>query len=388
MTVFYAIIYSMRKNFQYRLFPTRKQTSALNTQLEECRWLWNRLLEERKTAYEVRKEPLSLYMQHARLPSLKKERPSLALAHSQVLQNVGLRLDLAFKAFFRRVKAGEKPGYPRFRGIGRYDSMTFPQAPSGCCLKEGRLAVSKIGSNKIKAHRPPEGTEKTCTIRRTSTGKWYATFSCDIGTPIPLPPSEKRVGIDVGLTTFAHLSTGETVENPRFFRTDERALAKVQRKLAKAEKGTPERIRRRKPVSRIHERIGWRRKNFAHQESRKIINRFGAIAVEDLSMNRMIHNRCLSKSIGDAAWATFLGLIVGKAESAGRQVIRVNPAYTSQDCSGCGHRQELRLSNRLYRCSCCGLEINRDHNASLNILAVGLHSLGLAPRSPRIHAGE
>ena len=275
----------------------------MNTQLEECRWLWNRLLEERKTAYEERKESLTLYMQHSRLPSLKDERPSLTLVHSQVLQNVGVRIDLAFKAFFRRMKADEKPGYPRFRGIGRYDSMTFPQAPSGCQVKEGRLVVSKTGSIKIKIHRPPEGNPKTCTLRRTSTRKWYATFSCDIGTPSPFPPSEERVGIDVGLTTFAHLSTGETIKNPRFFRTEERELAKAQRKLAKAEKGTPERTRQCKPVSRIHERIGWRRKNFAHQEARKIVDRFGVIAIEDLSVNRMIHNRCFSKGIGDAAWA-------------------------------------------------------------------------------------
>lgn len=386
--MFCAMLSNMRKTYKYRLFPTRRQVSVFNIQIEECRWLWNRLLGERKTAWEDRKESLSLYSQHLRLPRLKAERPGLTLVHSQVLQNVCLRLDLAFKAFFRRVKAGENPGYPRFRGAGWYDSMTFPQAPSGCCIKNGRLAVSKVGHIKTKIHRPPEGRPKTCTIRRTSTSKWYVTFSCEIETPAPLPVSGKQVGIDVGLATFAHLSTGETVDNPRFFRTDEYALAKAQRRLSKSAKGTPERTKRRKPVSRIHERIGWRRNNFAHQEARKIVDRFDVIAVEDLSVNRMIHNRCLSKSISDAAWGLFLGLIVGKAESAGRQVVQVNPAYTSQDCSGCGHRQALKLSNRLYRCPCCGLELNRDHNASLNILAVGLHSLGLAPRSPRIHAGE
>lgn len=211
----------------------------------------------------------------------------------------------------------------------------------------------------------------------------FVCFSCEVEAD-PLPASEEAVGIDVGLTTFATLSTGEAVPNPRFFRRDERALAKAQRRLSKVEKGTPERARRRQVVARIHERITNRRNDFAHQTARKIVNRFGVIAVEDLSINRMVHHRCLAKSIHDAAWAQFTQVLSDKAESAGRKMACVNPAYTSQTCSACGHRQRLELADRLFRCPCCGLSLDRDQNASLNIKALGLQSVGLVPGSPRL----
>ena len=228
-------------------------------------------------------------------------------------------------------------------------------------------------------HRPLEGKPKTCTVRRASTGKWYASFSCEVQSPPALPPSAKRVGIDVGLTSFAVLSTGESIDNPRFFRSEEKALAKASRRLSKEAKETPERERRRRVVARVHERIGFRRRDFAHQEARKIVNRFGFIAVEDLEVNRMVHSHCLAKSITDVAWALFFLLLFGKAEEAGRTAVKVNPAYTSQDCSRCHHRQKLPLSERTYRCPCCGLEIGRDHNAALNILSLGLQGLGIQP---------
>lgn len=381
----------MLKTFQYRLYPTKKQESALRAQLNECRWLYNQFLEKRKTTYEKTGHGLSYHEQAVSLPRLKAERPSLALVHSQVLQNVAVRIDLAFKAFFRRCKAGEKqPGFPRFRGQGRYDSMTFPQAPSGCELRDGFLRLSKIGAVKVVLHRKMLGTPKTCTIKRSTTGKWYACFSCEVSAPKPLKRSKEQVGIDVGLTTFATLSTGESIDNPRFFRTDEKALAKAQRRLSKVEKGTPERAKRRKPVARIHERIAFRRNDFAHQTARRLVNRFGFLAVEDLEVNRMVHNHCLAKSIADAGWSLFFALLFFKAANAGRIAVKVNPAYTSQDCSACGHRQKLPLAERIFRCPCCRVVLNRDHNASSNILrlGLGLQAVGPTPRSRRVHATE
>src|SRR5437867_11784870 len=162
-----------RKTFQYRLYPTREQEAKMQATLDGCRWLYNHLLEARKTAWEQRQETLGLYDQHATLPALKVARPSLATVHSQVLQNVAVRIDLAFKAFFRRVKAGEEPGYPRFRGCDRYDSFCYPQAPSGCKLNGDRLTLSGIGTVKAVLHRPIEDAVKTCCVRRASTGKWY-----------------------------------------------------------------------------------------------------------------------------------------------------------------------------------------------------------------------
>lgn len=372
---------SVRKTFLYRLYPTPRQKHLMSQTLEECRWLYNRLLEERKLAWEEGEVSISLYDQHRRLIPLKAERPSLGAVHSQVLQNVALRIDLAFKAFFRRCKAGEKPGYPRFRGAGWYDSFCYPQAPSGCKLEGSSLHLSKIGVVRVVLHRPLDRTPQTVCIRRSATGKWYAVFSCEVESS-PLPPLDNAVGIDVGLERFAVLSDGESIENPRFFRQEEKALARAQRRLSREAKGTAKRLRRRKVVSHIHERISNRRSNFAHQHSRRLVNRFQVIAVEDLAVNRMVHNHCLAKSIMDAAWSQFTACLSYKAENAGRSFVAVGPAYTTQDCSRCGHRQVMPLSERVYRCPCCRLELDRDHNASLNIRALGLQSLGLALEAP------
>jgi putative transposase len=298
-----------------------------------------------------------------------------------------MRIDLAMKAFFRRVKAGEKPGYPRFRGAGRYDSFCFPQAPSGCRLEGDRVHLSKIGAVRVARHRPLEGSPKTVCVRRSATGKWYVTFSGEVEAT-PLPPLGNAVGIDFGLTNFAALSTGETIEPPKFFRQEEKALARAQRRLSKEVKGTAKRRKRRQVVARVHERIANRRHNFAHQQSRNIVNRFQVIAVEDLAVNRMVHNHCLAKSITDAAWSQFAACLSYKAESAGRSFVAVNPAYTTQDCNRCGHRQPVLLAERVYRCSCCSLELGRDHNASLNIRALGLQSLGLSLEAPAFMRGE
>jgi putative transposase len=370
----------MRKTFKYRLYPTKHQQRLLEQQLEECRWLYNHLLAERRDAWEQRQESVRLYAQQATLPALKAERPALAGVQSQVLQNVAVRIDLAFQAFFRRCKAGETPGYPRFRGQGRYDSLTFPQVPVGCKLETAtqRLYVMHVGRIKLVYHRPLEGTPKTATIRRSSTGKWSVSFACECVEPSPLPATGQQVGIDVGLKTFATLSTGDEVANPRFFHHEEQALAKAQRRLAKAEKGTPERAERRKVVARVYERVAWRRGDFAHQHSRHIVNRFDLIAVEDLAVHRMTHHHCLAKSIHDAAWSQFADLIAYKAAWAGRRYVAVNPAYTSQECSQCGHRQTMPLAERTYTCPCCGVVLDRDLNASLNILSVGQHALASA----------
>jgi putative transposase len=245
-----------------------------------------------------------------------------------------------------------------------------------------------VGQVKIVRHRPLEGIPKTATIRRSQTGKWYVSFSCECTEPAPLQETEQPVEIDVGLKTFAMLSTGEAIANPRFFRQEEQALAKAQRRFSKEERGTRERAKRRRVVARIYERMVWRRGDFAHQHSCRIADHFDVIAVGDLAVNQMAHNHCLAKSIHDAAWRQFANLLSYKAAWAGRRYVAVNPAYTSQDCSRCGHRQSLSLSDRIYTCPACGVVLDRDLNAAKSILGLGLQSLGHAPRSPRNYARE
>jgi putative transposase len=359
----------------------------MSKMLDQCRWLYNNTLAYRKDAWEQQQRNAGWYETQARIPALKQQCPTLKSVHSQVLQNVTQRVDLALQAFFRRVKASEKPGYPRFRGKGRYDSMCYPQYGNGANLAGDILHLSKVGPVKVVLHRPIEGTPKTVCIRRSSTGKWYVTISCE-WEPTPLPPSPEQVGIDVGLRSFATLSTGEALPNPRFFRSEQSALAKASRALSKQEKGTPERTKRRKVVARVHERTRWRREDFAHQHSRRIVNRFGLIAVEELAVKRMLHNHCLAKSISDAAWSSFAQLLSCKAGWAGRVLVRVNAAYTSQMCSGCGHRlapdSRLSLGDWIFNCPCCNIQIDRDRNAALNILALGQQSMGPIPRSPQL----
>ena len=386
----------MRKAFKFRIWPTSRQETLLNHQLEECRWLYNHTLAMRKDAWEQDKCHVSYYETKRQIPILKAERPSLKEVHSQVLQNVTERVERAFQAYFRRVKAGEQEvGYPRFKGFGRYDSLTFTQVPTGCQMLGDRLSVTNVGHIKIKLHRPIVGTPKTATLTRSSTGKWYVCFSVEVE-PRRLPPNSNQVGIDVGLKTFATFSEGQEIANPRFFRKEEKHLAKVQRKLAKEVKGTPQRKFRRKAVARSHERTGWKRTNFSHQHSRKVINQFGTIFVEDLRVNRMVKNRHLSKSISDAAWSAFFEMIRAKAEDTpkgrGRIFLPINPAYTSQTCSKCGYRrvgeEKLTLSERTFDCPSCHLHVDRDLNAALNIKAVGLHSVGLPLDASAFRRGE
>jgi putative transposase len=351
--------------------------------VEECRWLSNRLREERTRAWEACQASPRLSDQHALLPALKAERPTLARVQSPVVQNVAVRLDLAFKAFFRRVQAGETPGSPRFRGVGRSDSFTFPQVPLGCHLdaEAKRLRVMNVGLVKLVLHRPLAGAPKTATIQRSSTGKWSVCCSGEGAEPSPLPPTGQHVGLDVGLSVFALPTPGEPIANPRYFRRDERALRGAQRRLSKAEPGTPERATRRWVVARLHEHIAWRRGDFAHPHSRRLVNTFDLLAVEDLSVKRMLHNHCLAKRIADAAWTQFAACLAHKAAGAGRRFVAVNPAYPSQDCSRCGHRPPLSLSDRVYQCPCGELGLDRDRNAARNILRHALDLVGLGQQS-------
>jgi len=355
----------------------------LNQQLEICRWVYNKTLGVRKDAWEKEGKTVGMYDTFNMLPGWKKEEPKFKLVHSQVLQNVQTRVELAYRAFFRRVKAGEDPGYPRFKGKGRYDSLCYPQYGNGVHLDGDLLSLSKIGQVKVALHRDLCGTPKTVCIRRTSSGKWFAALSCACE-PEPQPTELKAVGVDVGLEAFATLSNGEKVNNPRFFRKDENELAKAQRKLAREEKGTPGRAKRRKVVARLHERITNKRTDFAHKLSRRLVNTYGVIVFEDLSITNLIKNGNLSKSIADAAWHQLAQFTAYKAEDAGRLFWQVDPRNTSKKCSRCAAIVDKTLSVRVHNCPRCGLVLDRDHNAAINILALGLQRMGKIPRSPSL----
>ena len=379
------------KTYKYRIYPTKAQETILNKMLEECRWLYNKILETRKNTYEQQGISLGNYDTMTMIPAWKKHRPALKGVHSQVLQNVNIRVDLAFNAFFRRVRAGEEEvGFPRFKGYGRYDSLCYPQYGNGARLdglastrRGNNLILSKLGSVKVKLHRELCGTPKTVCVRRASTGKWFVTFACVCDTQ-PLTDEPKRIGVDVGLQTFATLSSGEKIANPRFFKREQDALAKAQRQMSKHAKGTPERAMRRKVVSRIHERITNKRTDFVHQQSRKLVNAYGVIVLEKLAVVDMMSNHTqvfgnkLNKSIADVAWSQLAQFTAYKAADAGRLFLQVDPRNTSKKCSRCGSIVVKDLCVRIHDCPHCGLVLDRDHNAAINILALGLQSVSAA----------
>jgi len=367
----------MRKTFKYRLYPSKSQRTALQGILDACRWVYNKTLEVRRDTWDERKESLSRYDTNKLLTAWKQEFEWLQDGHAQAMQDAQKRVDLAFRAFFRRVKSGENPGYPRFKGYNRYDSFTYPQEKGNWrFLDNGRLRLSKVGDVKIKLHRPLEGTPKTLTIRRDRLGNWYACFSC-IVEPKPLPPTDKVVGIDLGLTAFAVLHTGEKVKRQRWMKQDEKDLKRIQRKVSRLAKGSPERRKAVRALNHVHVRIANRRRDFAHKLSRTLVNEYQFIALEDLNIQDMQANgnKTINKGIADVAWNQFTQYCVSKAEDAGRTVVLVDPRNTTQQCSGCGKIVRKDLSVRIHECPHCGLTLCRDVNAALNILTRGLASL-------------
>lgn len=363
----------MRLTYKYRLFPTNAQRTSLERVLELCRWVYNDTLAVRKNVYEQEQKMLSLYDTNSLLTQWKADKPALKAVHSQVLQNVQERVDLAFKGFFRRVKTGEAPGYPRFKGHGRYDSFTFKQ--SGFKLVGDKLILSKIGDVRIKLHRPLGVDIKTLTVQRDSVGNWYACFSGECDTQ-PLPTNHNVVGVDLGLATFAYFSNGEKIDRQRWMSKDAKDVARLQRKKEKFAKGSPERRKVVRSLCHAYKRVANRRRNFAHQESRKLVNEYQFIAFEKLDTRKMQSsgNKVINRGIADVAWGQFVQFTTYKAENAGRGVVLIDPRDTTQACSGCGAIVPKDITVRIHDCPHCGLKISRDHNAALNVLARGLAS--------------
>jgi putative transposase len=378
----------MIRTYKYRLYPTRKQGERLTWWLDRCRELYNAALQERRDAYKMCKVSVNYYAQANQLPAIKEARPEYGEVNAQVLQNVLRRADKAYAAFFRRVKIGHKPGYPRFQGRDRYDSFTYPQWAGCMHLDNKRVTLSKLGTFKIRLHRPIQGAIKTVTIKREGE-HWYVFFACEVGIPEPLPISHEEVGIDLGITHFATLSDGTFIDNPRHTRKAEKKLIVKQQSLSCCKRGSNRRKKVKQQVSRAHRKVRNQRKDFLHKESHKLVNQYGLIVFEDLQSQNMskrakpkqdgqgiyISNGAaaksgLNKSIMDAGWGTFVSMTVAKAECAGRSVVFVNPAYTSQTCSGCGQICKKSLAERWHSCD-CGVELDRDHNAALNILRLG-----------------
>lgn len=363
---------ALRKTFKYKLIPTPAQQAGLDAVLWRCRTLYNAALDQRITAWQRCQVSVSRYEQEAELKAIRAEMPAYAAIHSHVLQDVLARLDRTYQAFFRRVQRGEKAGFPRFKGRDsrRFHSFTFKEYGNGARLDNGVLVLSKIGRLALRWSRPLEGTPKTVTISKEADG-WYVAISCAEVPVKALPLRGEETGIDLGLASFATLADGSSIANPRLFRVAEQRLKRAQRRVSRRVKGSKRRRKAVRWLAKAHAKVRRARADFHHKTALSLVRQYDTIYHEDLQTANMVQNHHLAKSISDAGWGGFLSILSFKAEEAGKTVVAVPPAYTSQACSGCGVLVQKGLSVRWHSCPDCGTSLHRDHNAALNILRRG-----------------
>jgi putative transposase len=341
--------HTVRKTYTDKLLPTPAQAQALETVLSRCRVLYNTALEQRRTWWGRGQGISATYdQQKAELPDLKVAFPEYAAINAQVLQDVLLRVERTYQACFRRVKAGETPGYPRYQGRNRSHSFTYPQYGGGAVLDGRVLSLSKLGRIPIRLHRPLEGTPKTVTLSREADG-WYASISCAEVPVQPLPSTGRETGIDMGLKVFLVTADGERVENPRHYRKAEKRLANAHRRVSRWQKGSNRRKKAVVLLARAHQHVKRQRADHHHKTALGLLRQYDTIYLEDLRIANMVRNRLLAKSISDAGWAQFRTILEAKAACAGRQMFVVPPHDTRQDCSGCGARvaKSLRVRTHL-----------------------------------------
>jgi putative transposase len=376
------------RTYEYRLYPSRDQRRRLDACLYESRLLYNEMLAREKQHYQETGKFLTKYD----LTALFKGRGG-AYVPASTVQCLADRLDKALKAFLAH--KDEDWGFPRFKSGNQWHSIQLRQlgidfASNGRVLK----VPAKLGSAlKIKMHRSLTGTPKTCYLVKRASGHWYALIACeqepmsDLSHPVDDRPA---VGIDVGLKVFLADSDGTTTPNPRFFRTSQATLRRKQRRLCARKKGSHRRRKMARSTAQTHQKIERQRRDFHFKTAKRYADAYRIIVVEDLNLRGLARSR-LAKSILDAAWGAFLSILTYKAESAGGQVIRINPRYTTQKCFKCGEYVQKSLSVRTHICPRCGYVADRDLNAAQNILKAGAPPSGtvadrlpVEPRSPRL----
>ena len=379
------------RTYKFRIYPSDSQITILNNTLELCSELYNSMLQQRIYAYRSGKK-VNYKSQQNEIPEIKNTFPEYHHIHSLVIQDVARRLDKAYGNFFRRVgekKNGKniKAGFPRFKSKDRYSSITYTQSGFSI-LDNGHVWLSKIGEVRMFMHRSVNGDIRTISVKRDSVGDWFITFTVEThsnrdkseGNEI-MQDSQfqhvKPVGIDMGLKSIITTSDGIQIDPPRSLEKSDKKLSKAQRNLSMKKKGSGKRRKAKTRVAKIHRKIERQRNDFAHKLSKYLVENHDLIVFESLNINGMVKNHHLAKSIIDAGWNHIIQYTTYKAESAGKVVILVNPRNTSRKCSKCGNiKHDLKLSDRTYHCNTCGLTIDRDLNAAINIRNMGLIKIG------------
>ncbi len=372
------------RTYKFRIYPSDAQINILNNTLEQCRDLYNAMLQQRIYAYRSGK--------NVNYNSQQDELPEYRNIRSLVMQDVARRLDKAYDSFFRRINEKRKgknirAGFPRFKSPDRYNSITYTQ--SGFKIMDnGHVWLSKIGEIRMFMHRSVNGDIKTVSVKRDPAGDWFITLTVDtcnkqdkLGEFETTQDTQfqpiKPIGVDLGLNSIITTSDWMQTNPPQFLRKTERKLTMAQRQLSRKRKGSGRRTRSRTRVAKIHRKIERQRDDFSHKLSRNLVENHDLIVFEDLSIMGMMKNHHLAKSIADASWNTIVRYTTYKAESAGKEVVLVDPRNTSKQCSKCGYiKESLKLSERIFHCDSCGIEIDRDINAAINIRNRGLKRVG------------
>ncbi len=344
------------KTYKFRLYPTRMQNTEMQKHLWISKELWNKLLEKTIKRYDKEKK----FYSKSELQLMVKKTG----LYSQTAQGIAHRLHRALQAKVKAKKEGKKWGFPRFKNFDRMKTLLYPQ--SGFSLDK-KLKVTPFGEINIKKHREMKGTVNTLTLKREASGKWFAVFCVEQEPEQPKINNGGQIGIDLGLMTFATLSNGEKIKNPHHLKTHEGRVAFYQRELSKKKKGSMNRKKAKRKVAFIHEKIANTRLDFLHKTANRLFSNYSLIAMEKLASQEMAMQGH-GKSINDAGWNMFTNVLCYKAGNAGSKVVFVNPKNTSKECSNCGRLVNKTLWDRQHNCPSCGLSIDRDINAAINIL--------------------
>jgi putative transposase len=349
----------MTRTYKYRLYPTKQQEYLMSSTIETCRRLYNSLLVER------REDHTNYYEQKRSLTGKRQHDKYLKSVHSQVLQDVVLRLDKAYQAYHARLTRK-----PTFKRRDRYNSFTYPQL-GGFKVVGQRLKLSMIGAVKVRMHRKIGGAPRTCTIIR-DIDQWYACISAEVEPEQELGEPRPAVGVDLGVQTLATLSDGATFPNLKALPKSVEKIKRLQQSLSRKKRNSKNRLKAKIALAKAWRKVRRQRDDVAHKVSHLLAEEYGTVVFEDLKIGRMVKNHSLASAILDATWGKLRQLTAYKAERRGRRVILVEPSGTSQVCSGCGEIVPKNLSVRTHICPRCGLVLDRDLNAARNILERGL----------------